>query len=111
MDLFLKEALAVGFDLLGFSHPLVCNFVQLFQPIPVAVNALLEGVLLNLANDRVHVLLDVFLHHSNFLESLAELRPFPLVHDGFAEGLKLCPACLSLASDHLLNSVVEVIEI
>lgn len=111
VDLVLEESFIVSFDFLGLDHPLVCDFVQLFQPISVTVNALLEGVLLNLANDRVHVLLDIFLHHSDLLEGLGELRSFPLVEDGLAEGLKFCSSCLSLAPDHLLDTVVEVIKI
>lgn len=87
VDLVLKESFIVGFDLFGLSHPLICDFVQLVQPISVAFDALFEGILLNLANDRVHVLLNILLHHPNLLKSFGKLRSFPLVKDGFAEGL------------------------
>lgn len=111
VDLVLEESFIVGFDFLGLDQSLVCDFVQFFQSISVTVDTLFEGVLLDLANDRVHVLFDVLLHHSNLLEGFGELWSFPFMEDGFAEGLELCSSGLSLASDHLLDAIVEVIKI
>lgn len=111
MDLFLKKSFIVDFDLISLKYPLICNFVQLFQPIPVALDALFEGILLNLANDRVHVFLNILFHHPDLLICFCKLRSFPLVEDGLAEGLKLCSSCLSFTPDHLLDSIVEVIKV
>ena len=111
VHLVLKESLIVGLDLLSLHDPLICGFVQLFQPVSVTFDALLEGILLHLANDRIHVLLDILLHHPDLLKGFGKIRSFPLVENGFAEGLKLCPSCLSPVSDHLLNAIVELIQI